>query len=364
MITNLLRLPFGIKSPLFHLLIWVLFIIYDSVIGGLARGGFGSFSSYAIHYVINISLFYFHAYIILRYSLYPPNQVYWRLPLFIMGEVLLYVILVFNIDLYLATNTDLIALPSYMLDGKMFFSLVWRGLYFMLFSTGYFFFIRYKTERDHKEKAQRKQLNEQIRREKIERELVEARNAFLLAQINPHFLFNTLNYIYFTANPAAPQAGTAILALSKIMRYSANIQNANTLVAINEEIDYIQTLIFLHQMRHGERVNFSFQYNPEVKKVKIIPLVLITFAENIFKHAHLSHSTYPPVMKIYLDGESKLKISTANYPKTTHINSTGLKSGLDNIKKRLWLMYNDKATLTFGFDENNCFKLDCSIQLS
>ena len=242
----------------------------------------------------------------------------------------------------------------------LIFIYLWRSLYFIFISTGYFFFMRYIQELTDKEKIGRERLEVIILGEQTERQLAQARNAFLLSQINPHFLFNTLNYIYYLTYKNSPIGGKAIMALAKIMRYSSNIENTNNTILLSIEIEYIETLIFLHQIRNKGTFDFKFEYEDCVKNITIIPLLLITIAENVFKHAYLSHPVYPPYIKIDLDSNGFLKIVSGNIIRK-NITDQGLKTGLRNIKERIAIAYGGKADLIYGMRTSEEFFLELII---
>lgn len=346
----------------YHLLGWFFFIIYDTIIGGLARGGFGTFGNYAIHYVINIGLFYLHTHVILATAFNNTKHAYYRVPMAIILETVLYISFTYSIDFLLAKYTRVLGITSLPLTHKLIFAYLWRGLYFIFFSTGYYLFLIYKMQRDQSERSEKEKLDEVIMREKVDKELAEAKNAFLLAQVNPHFIFNTLNYIHYLTHKDSPDASKAIMALAKIMRYTAQSENPADFVNITEELEHINTLIYLHLIRYDNSVTFNLNYQDNIRGVKIIPFVLITLVENIFKHGNLRDKNYPPLVKIRLLGNN-LIFETQNLIKHTMVTES-LNSGLINISNRLKYAYGDNSHFSYGTFDGSVFKVMLKISLS
>ena len=106
---------------------------------------------------------------------------------------------------------------------------------------------------------------------------------FLKAQINPHFLFNTLNSIYSLALIKSDHAPDAIVKLSGMMRYS--ISDANqSFVSLSKEINYITNYVELQKLRLTDKVKISFDLTGQVDGKQLVPFLLIPFVENAFKH--------------------------------------------------------------------------------
>lgn len=351
------------KTYQLHILCWSVFIIYDSLIGGMAAGRFGALPNYAIHYIINIGLFYFHAHVILRIGLNKHGGRLIRTAFFVLLEEVLYIVIVFIVDSFLARHTDYLSVKVIHLSATLVYGYLWRSLYFIFIGTGYFFFVEYIRERNEKEEAKRQNFEVLIKQEQMAKQLAEAKNAFLLAQVNPHFLFNTLNYIYFSTYKSSPKGGEAIMALSKILRYTADTEKTKETVKLSTEIEHIENLLYLHNLRLAETLDFKFEYAPDVKDIRIVPLVLITIAENIFKHGHLSHKDHPPYLRITVDSEI-LIINSGNMSKKAIHNQDGLRSGLSNMSSRIAFEYGSKASFRYGKDKDDYFSLELKLPVS
>ncbi|RNL54172.1 histidine kinase [Pedobacter jejuensis] len=218
---NSLTGPFQIFSSMLkkyqiHLIAWAVFIFWESVIIGLIYGQFGNFSNYAIHYTLNISIFYVHAHVLML-SLKNPKQAFWKLPVFMFLETIFFVGLIYGVDTLLFKYTHVFSKEM----GEPLtraLTVLWRCLFFMFFGTGYYFLISFINTKAEKERIERQRFRILLEKEKTEKELVQSRNAFLKAQINPHLLFNTLEFVYQKFKHHSQKDAEAMLYLADIMR--------------------------------------------------------------------------------------------------------------------------------------------------
>lgn len=183
---------------------------------------------------------------------------------------------------------------------------------------------------------QRKILEEQ--KLQLEVEKTQANFNFLKAQINPHFLHNTLNFLYAKSLPYSPELSEGILTLSDIMRYALSQGNEKDGKApLKDEIEHVRNVIKISQLRFSNKLNVNFEVTGVVNGAMIIPFVLITLVENAFKHGDLKDTEAPIDIKLNVDG-NKLYFYCRNKKKTGPKElSTGI--GLENIKNRLDLAY-------------------------
>ena len=191
------------------------------------------------------------------------------------------------------------------------------------------------------EKKQRKILEEQ--KMQLEVEKSQANFNFLKAQINPHFLHNTLNFLYAKSLPYSAELSEGILTLSDIMRYALSEENAqNGKAPLKDEIEHVRNVIKIQQLRFSNKLNVQFDVEGILNGATIIPFVLITLVENAFKHGDLKTNEYPVVIKLKITDQLYFYCSNkkAMGPKEL---STGI--GLENIKKRLELAYGNNYSL-------------------
>ena len=173
-------------------------------------------------------------------------------------------------------------------------------------------------------------------------QVTEAELRALRAQVNPHFLFNSLNSIYSLAYQKSDTTPEAILKLSEIMRYMLYESNDNK-VDLAKELQYLQNYIDLQKIRFGSKAFVELKITGEVGSQKIVPLLLIAFIENAFKHGVANDPNMPIRLLINLDG-TNLHFYTEN---KKHMNNRDTEGGigLQNVKRRLDLLYPGKYKL-------------------
>lgn len=201
-------------------------------------------------------------------------------------------------------------------------------------------------------------LNERIQRD-LENQRLSAELAFLKSQINPHFLFNSLNSIYSLAYQKSDTTPEAILKLSEIMRYMLYESNDNK-VDLAKELQYLQNYIDLQKIRFGNKAFVDFKITGEVGNQKIVPLLLIAFIENAFKHGVANDPSSPICLRINLDG-THLHFFMENKKHMMNRDTEG-GIGLNNVKRRLDLLYSGKYKLTIQ-DEATTYTCELSLVL-
>lgn len=180
----------------------------------------------------------------------------------------------------------------------------------------------------------------------------ESEIALLKSQINPHFLFNTLNNIYSLVYRKSDDAPPAVMKLSEIMRYMLYDASAE-LVPLETEIRYLKSYIELEKLRISNKnaVEFVIEGNTEGKK--IAPMLMIPFVENAFKHGN-TYSGNPCIFVKLIADDSRIIFRTENCTESD-INSQKEKSfgiGLSNVKRRLELIYKDSYSLEILSEDN------------
>lgn len=192
-------------------------------------------------------------------------------------------------------------------------------------------------------------------------EKMQAELAFLRTQINPHFLFNTLNSIYALAIGRSEQTPEAVAKLSALMRYVTN-EASRELVPLEKEIEYIRNYIDLQKIRFGDTVQLEFSVEIEPSGHRIAPLILIPFIENAFKHGvnPEEHSKIAIAIQMV---ENHLKLEVFN-KKVQHRTDEDSQSGLgiENTRSRLGLMYPDRYELDIG-DRPESFSVSLTLDL-
>jgi sensor histidine kinase YesM len=195
----------------------------------------------------------------------------------------------------------------------------------------------------------------------LKTESIQSELTFLQNQINPHFLYNTLNLFYAKMVPYNLDLAGGILTLSDIMRYaltSHQQHSAGNVTLLADEIGHLENVIKINRLRFPKSMYLDFEVSGDIENVPMLPLVLITFAENIFKHGAVHISEYPAKIKLtVVDGI--IRYETVNKIKLGMKEpSTGI--GLANVKKRLEHTYGDKFTLVTG-DDGVFYKVELTI---
>jgi sensor histidine kinase YesM len=197
-----------------------------------------------------------------------------------------------------------------------------------------------------------------IRQERVETELKA-----LKSQINPHFLFNSLNNIYSLSMGESGKAPAAILKLSDLMRYMLYESNEEK-VSLQKEIEFLENYIDLQRLRSDRRARIEYSKTGTPEGLMIAPLVFLPLVENSFKHGVKGDPTGGYV-NVYLQiGEKELELSLENNKGKVDEIEEEEKSGigLANVKRRLELLYPEKSLLDIR-DNGENFKVKLKLEL-
>lgn len=192
-------------------------------------------------------------------------------------------------------------------------------------------------------------LREQLMEEK--QKSTEAELAWLKNQINPHFLFNTLNNISSLTQIDQDKAQDAIAQLSDLLRY-AMYETNKPLVPISGEVDFMRNYIELMRLRCNDRTEVKADFSVENPDMHVAPLLFISLIENAFKHG--TSTTRPSSIAIRLtsaDGRLVFDCTNTNFPKDD-ADRSGSGIGLENTRRRLELVYHDRYTWECGADDD------------
>ncbi|WP_199117189.1 sensor histidine kinase [Pedobacter sp. ASV28] len=183
--------------------------------------------------------------------------------------------------------------------------------------------------------------NERIQRN-LESEKKDMELQFLKSQLNPHFLFNSLNNIYSLAYQKSDKTADAILKLSEIMRYMIYESN-DSWVSLDKEVEYVQSYVELQKLRFKDGAAVEISINGEIDGQKIVPLILISFVENAFKHG-VANDHNDPIRINIIANQKILHFSVSNKKSTNNKDAIG-GVGLNNVERRLQLLYPDRYKL-------------------
>lgn len=179
------------------------------------------------------------------------------------------------------------------------------------------------------------------RLQSVEKEKVKSELAFLKAQINPHFLFNTLNSIYALALKKDDKTPDAVVQLSELMRYIMTNSN-DEVIDLTKEINYINNFISLQKTRLGNTVIVDYKVVGNTFGKQITPLILISFIENAFKYGVNPDQTSEICINIDIK-EEQLTLFVSNKKTFSVQSESGI--GLQNTIERLKLVYPQKHQL-------------------
>ncbi|WP_166437195.1 sensor histidine kinase [Niastella caeni] len=190
---------------------------------------------------------------------------------------------------------------------------------------------------------------------RAEADKAQAELSFLKAQINPHFLFNTLNNIYSLAVTKNEKTADSIMTLSNIMRYVTD-DVMQHFVPLQLEVECINDFIELQRLRLSKKVKVDFTVKGKLENKTIVPLLLITFVENVFKYGISNHENATITILLTADERSitfychNKIFKAAGNPQRTGI-------GIANAKKRLDHLYPNKHLLNIT-NENGYFSVE------
>ncbi|MDB5197921.1 MAG: histidine kinase [Flaviaesturariibacter sp.] len=184
-----------------------------------------------------------------------------------------------------------------------------------------------------------------VKKEQLEKQVIESELYYLKSQINPHFLFNTLNNIHTLVYKQAPTAPEAVMQLASLMRYMIYESNATT-VPLTKEIEYLQDYVSLQQLRYKQSPVVDLTIEGETASCHIAPLLFIHLLENAYKHSPAR--LVPCDLKVRVEvNDDTLTFSISNPigKNRSHTLDGQGGIGLPNVRKRLALLYPGQHTV-------------------
>ncbi|MFD2161825.1 sensor histidine kinase [Paradesertivirga mongoliensis] len=325
-----------------HSIVWVAILIIF-VFLGVRNGDYHQAIIIFVYFgIFNIAIFYLnYLYILPKYL---SKRKYWMFSACIVLLVLISGLLKYGFA-FLFRDVILISRDGQIPFERYYIGAIFTGLFFIFLSTAFKFAVDWF-------------LNEKVRKN-LESEKLIAELAFLRSQINPHFLFNSLNNIYSLAYQKSDKAPEAIMKLSEIMRYMLQESNEPR-VQLGREIRYLENYIELQKLRFKGQAYIELSISGDYGEQSIAPLILISFVENAFKHGVASDPDNPikisvRILNNQLHFEIQNKKSLLNKDESSGI-------GLSNVKRRLDLLYVGKYALDIEEDLDTYYcKLDLNL---
>jgi hypothetical protein len=195
---------------------------------------------------------------------------------------------------------------------------------------------------------------------RLEQEKLAAELNLLRSQLNPHFLFNTLSYLYTEAYQVDEKLAGKMLTLSNILRYAMNSSKKET-QSLEEEIKLLEDYIQIFQSRFEGQCFIQFDHQLEHPNLQIEPLLFISFLENAFKHGVFNDPEHP--IQVQLKEENRKVQFYCQNRINTYQKDPGSGIGLANVEKRLALKYSAETySLKLG-STNDTFSVNLNIQL-
>ena len=195
---------------------------------------------------------------------------------------------------------------------------------------------------------------------RMESEKLQTELQYLKAQLNPHFLFNCINTIYFQIDPLNTAARESLLRFSEMLRYQLYECNVDK-IPIEKETLYLESYVDLQRLRKESNNSIEFHKGNEVNGFTIAPLLLLPFVENAFKHLS-TNAENNNVIRVNLSRRNEyFYFSVINScDETTNYSSSGI--GLKNVQRRLDLLYPNKHKLEIQ-QVDNCYSVQLQLEL-
>ncbi len=199
-----------------------------------------------------------------------------------------------------------------------------------------------------------------IRQAELEKENIQLEYNFLKAQINPHFLFNTLYNIYSYSLKSPAKVSDTILKLADLMRYSL-YETEEEFVALAKELTFLNSYVQLERIRHDANEEISYTIQGQPNQLLIPPLILIVFVENAFKHGVQASASHSWVHIEFVIEQTRLTFRVANsLPANPKPSAGGI--GLKNARRRLDHFFSERYQLQID-QQTDLFRVELIIDL-
>ncbi|KIA92222.1 hypothetical protein OC25_17420 [Pedobacter kyungheensis] len=361
---NLISLKFTeqtIKAVVIQTSFWILFIVYELLAVYYHIGSLEGPLIYIVYYAINITLFY-ACLNLLSYTLEGTRVNYFK------GVAAYFALLIFFLIIkaiadHLLGNPQPATNDPYIYIKQFLPRNLTRAVYFTLLAI-FYCSAKYVTQYKRKAlEAEKRQLIVEKNNAALEAQLSKSRNAYLQQQINPHMLFNALNFVYNSTQKYSDDAAQCIWLLSEIMRFSLEEADQDGKIKLGREVEQIDNLIAINRYRFKEPLHLNLQRAGDFASYKIIPLILLTLTENVFKHGNLTEVNSPAVLKLTVDENGLLTFYSRNLKKSKNEHPRIRKAvGLQNIRLRLDAFYRSGYQLKID-DPGDFYELTLTLQL-
>lgn len=336
---------------------WLLFICYEQSAIFFTIGALHGIPINAAYYGINIAAFYAHYYL-LQTLIVKKGRGFLTAAACTVPELLLVVVIKYGANLLFTAGHRLSAAETLQtgwwdLHRTLFFTgmatLAWAGGY--IGSLG-------KREVE----ARASQLQTERDRARLETRLAVAQHAYYQQQLNPHLLLNALSFIYSRVHEHSPEAARCVLLLADLLRFCLAGGDETGLVLLADELAQVANLIQINRLRFGRKCYLNDTIGPLPAGARIIPLVLLTLTENIFKHGLVGDAERPARLDIHSTAAGQLSFSSFNYKKRPDEPGQTAQLGLRNIAIRLEEAYPGRYRLDVR-DEPDTYQLTLNLPI-
>jgi two-component system, LytTR family, sensor kinase len=329
---------------LIHLVLWILFTLYEGVflyyVGNQRVSSFyhlfPSYACYALFFYTNALYLLPHFFEKKRYFSYLFGLIIIMLFVVVFKYSLrFYILPFFKIRQNWQTSGEVPPANLYQIAPFLALMIQYIGNY-LIYSFGYWYALR--AIRLEKEKK------------RLQQEILKTQLDYLRFQINPHFLYNALNFFYGQVLTFSKPLANGIMQLTDMMRYAVAEDEGDHRVELTNEVKNVRNYINMQQLRFDNKCQVNFELTGSLLGKRIMPLILTTFIENVFKHAELYDPNEPAIIKMELF-QNQFTLSVHNKNKIgLKEPSTGM--GVVNSVKRLKLFYKERVTFQENQDKN------------
>lgn len=320
------------KTIQYHIIWWCIFYIVDYFFAFFINESIST-----LRYIANVFFVTIWFYIA-TYAIFLPSLPHiFRTVLKLIPFLSIFILLKFGFDVAI----------GFVQEGKYktsFFYELWRFSTMSFYAFAYWIYIE--------------SLKEQKLRRETEAKLLKSEIDFLKAQINPHFLFNTLNFVYNDISKLSRKSGESILLLTKLMRYSVESTKSEQ-STVGKEIQAIEEYINLQALRFGDKLSVEYTKKGSLFLFTLPPLILLSIVENAFKYGVIDDPENPIVIEIDVSRKA-LHFSCKNNVRLDFHDKETTSVGLSNIKRRLEMTYGENFELVTDNNEK-VFEVDLKI---
>jgi sensor histidine kinase YesM len=334
---------------------WCALVAYEQAAVILTTRSLSALRVSILYYALNITLFYSHWYL-LRYTIRERRRRYLPALLLTLAELAAFLALKYGANLLVTTGHP-------MTTRQTLISSLWdlhRSLYFIALSTltwsvAFIGHLRHRTLALNNARLLAERDNA-----RLEVSLSAARQAYYRQQLNPHLLFNTLNFIYSRVAATSAEAAKGVLLLSDLLRYSLEAGEPAAKIPLDRELEQIGKLIDISRLRYSGRCYLDYRAETGEATADIIPLLLLTLSENVFKHGLLTDPARPAILHITCH-RNHLVFHSRNYRKRPGPARED-RTGLQNTRIRLGQSYPGRHTLNIREDPDT-YELQLNLYL-